>query len=116
LNKSIIFNNGKLALEALQKMADKADKGDAIAVNKQVLMLVSDIEMPEMDGYTLTTHVRKDPRLKDLYVVLNSSLSGGFNDNLTAKVGANKFLSKWHTDELANLVIERIRARDVVEG
>jgi len=114
--KSIIFNNGKLALEALQKMADKADKGDAIAVNKQVLMLVSDIEMPEMDGYTLTTHVRKDPRLKDLYVVLNSSLSGGFNDNLTAKVGANKFLSKWHTDELANLVIERIRARDGVEG
>ncbi len=114
--KSIIFNNGRLALEALQKMADKADKGDAIAVNKQVLMLVSDIEMPEMDGYTLTTHVRKDPRLKDLYVVLNSSLSGGFNDNLTAKVGANKFLSKWHTDELANLVIERIRARDGVEG
>jgi two-component system chemotaxis response regulator CheV len=50
--------------------------------------------------------------LKDLYVVLNSSLSGGFNDSLTAKVGANKFLSKWHTDELANLVIERIRARD----
>ncbi|OYX07000.1 MAG: chemotaxis protein CheW [Thiotrichales bacterium 32-46-8] len=114
--QSSIYNNGKLALEALQKMADKADKGDAIAVNKQVLMLVSDIEMPEMDGYTLTTHVRKDPRLKDLYVVLNSSLSGGFNDNLTAKVGANKFLSKWHTDELANLVIERIRARDVVEG
>lgn len=110
--KSIIFNNGRLALEALQKMADKADRGDAIAVNKQVLMLVSDIEMPEMDGYTLTTNVRRDPRLKDLYVVLNSSLSGGFNDNLTAKVGANKFLSKWHTDELASLVIERIRARD----
>ena len=48
--KSIIFNNGRLALEALQKMADKADRGDAIAVNKQVLMLVSDIEMPEMSG------------------------------------------------------------------
>lgn len=111
--KSMIFNNGRLALEALQKMADKADKGDAIAVNKQVLMLVSDIEMPEMDGYTLTTNVRKDPRLKDIYVLLNSSLSGGFNDNLTAKVGANKFLSKWHTDELANLVLERIRARDM---
>ena len=81
--------------------------------SKQVLMLVSDIEMPEMDGYTLTANIRKDPRLKDMYVVLNSSLSGGFNDNLTQKVGANKFLSKWHTDELANLVIERIRARDM---
>lgn len=114
--KSIIFNNGRLAFEALQKMADKADKGDAIAVNKQVLMLVSDIEMPEMDGYTLTTKVRKDPRLKDLFVVLNSSLSGGFNDSLTAKVGANRFLSKWHTDELANLVIDRIRARDQAQA
>lgn len=114
--KSIIFNNGRLAFEALQKMADKADKGDAIAVNKQVLMLVSDIEMPEMDGYTLTTKVRKDPRLKDLFVVLNSSLSGGFNDSLTAKVGANKFLSKWHTDELATLVIDRIRARDQAQA
>lgn len=114
--KSIIFNNGRLAFEALQKMADKADKGDAIAVNKQVLMLVSDIEMPEMDGYTLTTKVRKDPRLKDLFVVLNSSLSGGFNDSLTAKVGANRFLSKWHTDELATLVIDRIRARDQAQA
>lgn len=113
--QSSIYNNGKLALEALQKMADKADKGDAIAVNKQVLMVVSDIEMPEMDGYTLTANIRKDPRLKDLFVVLNTSLSGGFNDSLTQKVGANRFLSKWHTDELANLVLERIRARDMAE-
>jgi two-component system, chemotaxis family, chemotaxis protein CheV len=111
--QSSIYNNGKLALEALQKMADKADRGDALAVHKQVLMVVSDIEMPEMDGYTLTTNIRKDPRLKDLFVVLNTSLSGGFNDNLTQKVGANKFLSKWHTDELADLVLERIRARDM---
>jgi two-component system chemotaxis response regulator CheV len=114
--QSSIYNNGKLALEALHKMADKADKGDAIAVDKQVLMVVSDIEMPEMDGYTLTANIRKDPRLRDLFVVLNTSLSGGFNDSLTQKVGANRFLSKWHTDELANLVLERIRARDMAEG
>lgn len=114
--QSSIYNNGKLALEALHKMADKADKGDAIVVDKQVLMVVSDIEMPEMDGYTLTANIRKDPRLRDLFVVLNTSLSGGFNDSLTQKVGANRFLSKWHTDELANLVLERIRARDMAEG
>ncbi|MCI4410260.1 MAG: chemotaxis protein CheV [Thiotrichales bacterium] len=112
--ESSIYNNGRLALEALQRMAEQAEKGDALAVSKQVLMVVSDIEMPEMDGYTLTANIRKDPRLKDLYVVLNSSLSGGFNDTLTQKVGANKFLSKWHTDELANLIIERIRLKDAV--
>lgn len=110
--KSMIFNNGRFALEALQKMADAADKGGALAVSKQVLMVVSDIEMPEMDGYTLTSNIRKDPRLKDLFVILNSSLSGGFNDTLTQKVGANLFLSKWHTDELAKMVIERIKALD----
>jgi two-component system chemotaxis response regulator CheV len=110
--RSMIFNNGRFALEALQKMADAADKGDALAVSKQVLMVVSDIEMPEMDGYTLTSNIRKDPRLKDLFVILNSSLSGGFNDTLTQKVGANLFLSKWHTDELAKVVIERIKALD----
>ncbi|MDX1352585.1 MAG: chemotaxis protein CheV, partial [Thiomicrorhabdus sp.] len=50
----------------------------------------------------------KDDRLKDLFVVLNSSLSGGFNETLTDKVGANVFLSKWHSDELANTIVNRI--------
>ena len=105
-----IVNNGKLALEFLQRWADEADKGISAKVSKRVLMVISDIEMPEMDGYTLTTSIRKDDRLKDLYVVLNSSLSGGFNDTLTEKVGANKFISKWHSDELAETILTRIKS------
>lgn len=105
-----ILNNGKLALEFLLKWADQADKGIAPPVSERVLMVISDIEMPEMDGYTLTTSIRKDERLQDLYVVLNSSLSGGFNETLTNKVGANVFLSKWHTDELAKTIIKRIES------
>jgi len=103
-----IVNNGKLALEFLQKWADDADKGISPRVSDRVLMVISDIEMPEMDGYTLTTSIRKDDRLSDLFVILNSSLSGGFNESLTDKVGANVFLSKWHSDELANTIITRI--------
>ena len=103
-----IVNNGKLALDFLKKWADEADQGMADKVGKRVLMVISDIEMPEMDGYTLTTSIRKDDRLKDLYVILNSSLSGGFNDTLTEKVGANAFLSKWHSDELAETIVARI--------
>lgn len=107
-----IVNNGKLALEFLLKWADDAQKGLSPPVKDRVLMVISDIEMPEMDGYTLTTSIRKDERLKDLFVVLNSSLSGGFNESLTSKVGANVFLSKWHSDELASLIIERMDAAD----
>lgn len=103
-----IVNNGKLALDFLKKWADDADKGIAPAVSDRILMVISDIEMPEMDGYTLTSSIRKDERLRDLYVVLNSSLSGGFNETLTNKVGANVFLSKWHSDELATVIVKRI--------
>lgn len=106
--KHTIVHNGRQALDLLKKWADEADEGVSVPVSDRVLMVISDIEMPEMDGYTLTTSIRKDDRLKDLYVILNSSLSGGFNEILTEKVGANKFLSKWHSEELAREVIKRI--------
>ncbi|WP_024851399.1 chemotaxis protein [Hydrogenovibrio kuenenii] len=103
-----IVTNGRIALDFLKKWADDADKGISSPVGQRVLMVISDIEMPEMDGYTLTTNIRKDPRMSDLYVVLSSSLSGGFNASLTEKVGANKFMSKWHPEELAQAIIDRI--------
>jgi two-component system chemotaxis response regulator CheV len=106
--RHLIVNNGKKALDLLLEWADEADQGMALPVPEKVLMVISDIEMPEMDGYTLTAKIRKDERLRDLYVILNSSLSGGFNDKLTEKVGANRFLSKWHAEELAKEIVQRI--------
>lgn len=106
--RHLIVNNGKKALDLLMEWADEADQGMALPVPEKVLMVISDIEMPEMDGYTLTAKIRKDERLRDLYVILNSSLSGGFNDKLTEKVGANRFLSKWHAEELAKEIVQRI--------
>ena len=103
-----IANNGREALDLLRSMADKAEANGEPTIDHKLLMVVSDIEMPEMDGYTLTANIRKDPRLADLYVVLNSSLSGDFNQNMTEKVGANLFLSNWHTNELAEIAIKRM--------
>ena len=106
--KSRVMHNGAEALEFLLSCASDAERGIAPPVEDRVLMVISDIEMPKMDGYTLTTNIRQNEQLKKLYVVLNSSLSGGFNESLTEKVGANKFVSKWHTEELAQLILERI--------
>ena len=75
-------------------------------------MMISDIEMPEMDGYTLTAEVRSDPRLKDLHVMLHTSLSGVFNQAMVRKVGADDFLSKFSADELAERVLVQIRERE----
>ena len=67
--------------------------------------------MPEMDGYTLTTEVRSDLRLKDLVILLHSSLSGGFNKKMTDKVGADKFMPKFRAGKLVesfkSLLIEK---------
>ena len=91
--------NGKEALDRLKELA--AETGN---INDKVALLVSDIEMPEMDGYTLTAEIRNDPTLAKLKVVLHTSLSGVFNQAMVAKVGADDFLAKFQPDELATSV------------
>ena len=100
-------SNGKLGLEKLKSWAAQDED-----VPSKLLMLITDAEMPEMDGYRLTREIREDPRLKDLYIVLHTSLSGSFNKAMVQKVGCDDFLSKFQPDKLAALIQERIR--DVV--
>jgi len=73
-------------------------------------MVISDIEMPVMDGYTLTTEIRRHPTLKDLHVLLHTSLSGVFNNAMIEQVGANAFVAKYSPDDLAAHVVNRLRA------
>ncbi len=96
--------------EALDVLLDWADEDPDIA--KHLTMVISDVEMPNMDGYTLTTEIRKDPRLKDLFVILHTSLSGVFNQSMVEKVGANKFIAKFDADELAGAVLEIVALQD----
>jgi two-component system chemotaxis response regulator CheV len=99
----IMTVNGRDALTKLQELA-----ADGQPVTGKIGLVISDIEMPEMDGYTLTTEIKKDSRLKDLYVLLHSSLSGVFNDSMVKKVGADQFLAKFNSDDFARLVLEVI--------
>lgn len=98
--------NGREALDQLKQWAAGGD------VRQRIAMVVSDIEMPVMDGYTLTTEIKRDPALKDLYVLLHSSLSGVFNDAMVKKVGAERFLAKFNSDDFAKLVLEIIDHAD----
>ena len=92
----------KNGLEALNRLKEIAEEyGD---VTNRVGVLVSDIEMPEMDGYTLTAEIKNTPELQKLHVVLHTSLSGVFNQATVQKVGADDFIAKFHPDELATAV------------
>jgi two-component system chemotaxis response regulator CheV len=72
-------------------------------------MVISDIEMPAMDGYTLTTEIRRHPGLAGLYVLLHTSLSGVFNNAMVERVGANAFVAKYSPHELAEHVLARLQ-------
>jgi len=99
----VLMNDGKQALDHLQGLV-----ADGVDVSKEYLMLISDIEMPEMDGYTLTAVVRSDQRMTGLHIILHTSLSGIFNQAMVEKVGANDFLAKFKPTELADRVSDRI--------
>ena len=96
-------------LQALNKLKKWCDEGKV--VTDEILMMITDAEMPEMDGYKLTHEIRNDPRMKDLYIALNTSLSGSFNEAMVDKVGCNKFISKFQPDKLVEIVQERYRAK-----
>ena len=96
--------NGLRALRKLQQWAD-----DGINVTDEILMMFTDAEMPEMDGYRLTAEVREDPRMNNLFIALNTSLSGSFNEAMVQKVGCNRFISKFQPDLLVEVVQERMK-------
>ncbi|WP_067219604.1 chemotaxis protein CheV [Marinomonas gallaica] len=97
--------DGKRGLDLLKKWAAEGED-----VPNKLLMMITDAEMPEMDGYRLTREIREDPRLKDLYIVLHTSLSGSFNKAMVQKVGCDDFLSKFQPDKLATVIQDRIRS------
>lgn len=104
-----IAKNGEEGLQLLQSWADAPEQP-----LKRLLMVISDVEMPKMDGYTLTTAIRQDDRLRNLNVLLHTSLSGVFNHELVQRVGANDFLAKFHPTELAERVVKVLETRQAV--
>lgn len=101
--RTTMKKDGAEALEYLKEIL-KAGKNPY----NELVMIICDIEMPEMDGYTFTAEVRNNPDLKNLHIVLHTSLSGVFNEAMVRKVGANDFLAKFNPDELAKRVNDRV--------
>jgi two-component system chemotaxis response regulator CheV len=96
----VLAKNGQDALDQLKAIDAECENG----VYDKVALLISDIEMPEMDGYTLTAEVKANERLRRMPVILHTSLSGVFNNAMVEKVGAEDFIPKFHPDELATAV------------
>jgi len=102
--ETTLFKNGQEALTHLQGLVEQGvDPAD------KYIMMISDIEMPEMDGYTLTSAVKADPKMSDLHIMLHTSLSGVFNHAMVEKVGADDFMAKFSPDSLASKAVNVLK-------
>ncbi len=100
----VMARDGKDAMDVLMKLnGDDADPADAIS------LVLSDIEMPEMDGYSLTQQIRQTPSLANLYILLHTSLNGAINTERAKECGANAVLTKFVPEELAAQVIHGLK-------
>jgi two-component system chemotaxis response regulator CheV len=104
------FTNGRDVWERLEDLKQKA-ASEQKPVHAYVQCLISDIEMPQMDGMNLCKRVKEDQALRDLPVLLFSSL---ITDKLRHKgtlVGADEQISKPEVTSLAQRAIAQIKAR-----
>jgi two-component system, chemotaxis family, chemotaxis protein CheV len=72
---------------------------------EQINVVVSDIEMSEMDGYALTRTLRETPDFKDLYVLLHTSLDSAMNSEKARLAGADSVLTKFSSPELTKCLV-----------
>lgn len=106
----IMTRTGKEAWEKLQAISDQAIAEGKTAQDK-VALILTDLEMPEMDGFTLTRNIKSDARFKSLPVVIHSSLTGAANEGHVKSVGADAYIAKFAAEELASTLTEVLSRR-----
>ncbi|OGT19710.1 MAG: fused signal transduction protein/response regulator [Gammaproteobacteria bacterium RBG_16_57_12] len=102
--KHISAKNGNEAWERLEEIAARAEAAH-MPTRDLVNAVLTDIEMPGMDGYVLTKKIKNDPRLKDIPVVMHSSLSAEANITIGRSVGVDAYVAKFNPRELSKALL-----------
>ena len=95
-----VCKNGNDALDVMKECAGKENPID---------ILVSDIEMPGLDGYELTFEVRSTPEIAQAYIILHTSLSSKMSVDRANQVGANDALTKFAAQSLIDAMLKGIK-------
>ncbi len=107
----IMTKTGKEAWDRLQAIATDA-QAEGKTVRDKIALVLTDLEMPEMDGFTLTRNIKQDARFKSVPVIIHSSLTGTTNESHVKSVGADAYIAKFVAEELAD-TIRTVLARNV---
>jgi len=98
--KYIGTTNGAEAWNKLKEIAERA-AATGHRASDFVQVILTDVEMPEMDGYVLTKRIKEDPRFSDIPIIMHSSLSADANQALGKGVGADAYVPKFEPTELS---------------
>ena len=98
-----IFNNGKELVEHIA----------AMEVPESIAAIITDIEMPEMSGFTVIQHLRAGKTTKDLPIIVNSSMTGDNNKREAEALGADGFVDKTKSKDILPLIISIMKQRGI---
>ncbi len=105
--------NGKQAWEKLNKIAAEAE-AEGLTVADKLDFILTDVEMPEMDGYVLTKKIKSDKRFAGVPVIMHSSLSAAANSNIGKSVGADAYVGKFKPKELAEVLLPLLKEKNTM--
>jgi two-component system chemotaxis response regulator CheV len=105
--KTVSAINGREAWVELEKMANYAESVGRKA-SDMISLVLTDVEMPEMDGYILTKKIKGDPRFVGIPVIMHSSLSGMSNQQLGKSVGVDEYVAKFEPQRLSEALARRL--------
>lgn len=99
----IMTKSGKEAWDKLQEIS-RETQAQGQRVKDRIALVLTDVEMPEMDGFTLTRYIKGDKHFEGIPVVIHSSLTGSTNENLVKSVGADAYVAKFQPREFASTI------------
>jgi two-component system chemotaxis response regulator CheV len=105
----VMTKSGKEAWEKLISMQTQA-QAEGVPIRDKVALVLTDLEMPEMDGFTLTRNIKDDPRFGGIPVMIHSSLSGTATESHVRSAGADAYVGKFVAEELGSKILQVVAA------
>lgn len=112
---AVMHITGLEAWNKIKKMADEA-RAEGVPISNKIAFVLTDLEMPEMDGFTLTLNIKRDEFLKNIPVIIHSSLSGSANEDHVRKVGADAYVAKFEVNELEAAIHSALDSKKAINA
>lgn len=98
-----LFNNGKDMIEFIARHPNPSS----------IPAIITDIEMPEMSGFTVIQRLKANPETKAIPIIVNSSMTGDNNKREAASLGADGFIDKTKSENILPLIVEKMNEMEM---